>query len=710
MSVTFSIRKKLVLVFTFVILTLILLVIGIVGLQVRDSNMDQFYKNTLSNAKLVENGINLFFESKKNMLKMLAEHPDVINADESLHSHINYTKKVELVDIEKSETEQNIVDLFKRIYSAFPEYVEIFMGTKWGGFTTSFEGEMDAGFDPRKREWYISASKAGGNTIITNAYHSTVGDHVVCLSRGIYSKKNEHIGNISIEITLKSLTEMISKSTHGRSGYFMLVQKDGTILADPRHSEFNFKKMEETGVDAYKDLNKIDSGTLNIKMDGRDWITETFSIQEPDWKLIAFMQKDEVFEEFNEILKSMIIIGLILWVIFLIVSSIFGLRIVKPIKQIIITLKKVAEDDFTARLPIIGRDEFTQLSVHFNNTLDKIGSSIRLINENTEIMNNIGIELANDMSETSSAVQQISTNIESINQQTITQSAGVTQSAATIEEVLHNLSQLDSGIEMQASGVAESSGAVEQMTANITSVTKMLEKNNEFIKTVYDQTRIGKKGARTANEVVTEIAAKSAALLEASEIIQNIASQTNLLAMNAAIEAAHAGESGKGFAVVADEIRKLAEESNMQGKQIADVIKESIEIIDNLTVAGAGAEKTFIEVYELVNKISQQEELILEAMKEQEKGSLEVLRAVRNISDGAEEIKKGSTEMLQGGKLAADEMIKLDEHTRSISNSINEMTSGSLQINQSIQEINQLTFKNKQSIENLANEVKKFKV
>jgi len=180
--------------------------------------------------------------------------------------------------------------------------------------------------------------------------------------------------------------------------------------------------------------------------------------------------------------------------------------------------------------------------------------------------------------------------------------------------------------------------------------------------------------------------------------------------MNAAIEAAHAGDTGKGFAVVADEIRKLAEESNAQGKQIGAVLKESAEIIKKLISTGHGAEQTFEEVYKLAHTLSDQEDVIINSMKEQSTGSREILTAITDIKSVTETVKSGSEEMLGGSEEVVQEMKKLDNLTRIISGSMNEMASGSVQINEAIQEVNELTQKNKQSIEALAVEVKKFKV
>ena len=180
--------------------------------------------------------------------------------------------------------------------------------------------------------------------------------------------------------------------------------------------------------------------------------------------------------------------------------------------------------------------------------------------------------------------------------------------------------------------------------------------------------------------------------------------------MNAAIEAAHAGEAGKGFAVVADEIRKLAEQSNTQGKQIGVVIQESTEIIGRLTEAGMQAEKTFVDVYESVHRISDKEDSIIETIVEQKADSRRVLDAITQINNVTDEVKAGAAEMLVGGRQIGSEMQKLSDITRETTDSMNEIASGAEQISNAVEEVNEITQKNKASIENLAREVAKFKV
>ena len=325
-------------------------------------------------------------------------------------------------------------------------------------------------------------------------------------------------------------------------------------------------------------------------------------------------------------------------------------------------------------------------------------------------MEDIGNELASNMTETASAIHQISANIDGVKQQALTQAASVSETAATIEEIIRTIKQLNGSIENQAANVAESSSAIEQMVGNIASITQTLGKTDDVIKTLASATADGKDTITGANSVTQKITEESGGLLEASSVIQHIASQTNLLAMNAAIEAAHAGEAGKGFAVVADEIRKLAEESSSQGKAITSTLKLLSGEIEALSSSSKTAEEKFNAIFTLSEQVKTMSQNLMDAMREQENGSKEVLSAIRDINMVTSQVNDGSAEMLRGGENVAKEMQKLDALTRIITDSMNEMAAGALQISNAIQEVNDISQKNKASIQNLVEEVGKFKV
>ena len=384
----------------------------------------------------------------------------------------------------------------------------------------------------------------------------------------------------------------------------------------------------------------------------------------------------------------------------------------KPLQFTSDALRNIAqgEGDLTVRLPVHGKDEIAELSEYFNQTIAKIGSAIKNVDANSNVMQSIGDELSSSMTETASAINEISSNIDGVKQQALTQAASVTQTSSTVEEIIRTIENLNGSIEIQSDSVAQSSAAVEEMVSNIASITNSLEKSDNMVKALAAATSEGKSTLLTSNTVTQKIADESGGLIEASSVIQNIASQTNLLAMNAAIEAAHAGEAGKGFAVVADEIRKLAEESSAQGKTITDTLKKLSDDINSLSESSKVVEEKFNAIFQLSENVRGMSAELTAAMREQENGSREVLAAIKNISSVTVEVKSGSEEMLVGGKGVADEMRKLDQLTAVIKDSMNEMAAGVQQINRAVQEVNSLARKNKDSIEGLAEEVGKFKV
>ena len=394
-------------------------------------------------------------------------------------------------------------------------------------------------------------------------------------------------------------------------------------------------------------------------------------------------------------------------IIFLMAGS-----IAKPIIQVSAMLKDISqgEGDLTKRISINTKDEIEDLAHYFNLTIEKIRGLIVIIKQQSISLFDIGTELSSNMTETAAAMNQISANIQSIKGQVVNQSSSVTETNSTMEQITTNIEKLNGHIEDQTSHISQSSTAIEQMIANINSVAQTIVRNLERVKQLANASEIGRNGLQEVSTDIQGIAKESEGLLEITAVMENIASQTNLLSMNAAIEAAHAGESGKGFAVVADEIRKLAESSGEQSKTIAVVLKKIKDSIDKIMKSTDEVLNRFEAIDNGVKSVSGQEEQVKDAMEEQGTGSKEILKVLAHLNEITQYVRSGSAEMLVGSKKIIKESRNLGRVTSEVSNAINEMSSGAEQVNQSVNRVSNLSVDNKQHIDTLVNEISKFRV
>jgi len=443
------------------------------------------------------------------------------------------------------------------------------------------------------------------------------------------------------------------------------------------------------------------------------FVMEPFTIGDSgvSWMIMIGTMDSYVLKEVRQITKFAIILMVVAILASAAIIYFVLSRTTKPIINVAEVLKIVAEGDLTQEIKITSKDEIGELAKDFDFMVDKMRNLMGAIKYKINALTNTGHELSTNMDKTSESVDQISANFEEMKSKMSKQEESAEQADKAVRTIKNNIDNLNKLIENQSESINTSSSAVEEMTANIHSVTNTLIENSKNVAELTEASENGKTGLQGVAEKIHEIAKDSEGLLEINAVMDNIASQTNLLSMNAAIEAAHAGEAGKGFAVVADEIRKLAESSSGQSKTTASMLKKIKASIDSITVSSNEVLSRFAVIDTKVKTVSIHEENIRNAMEEQEVGGKQILDSMSRLKEISVSVKKGAGEMLDSGNQLTQQTNEFIKISNESVNGMNDIVNGAMrEIKSAVTLVDEMSAENSRNFEELKEESKKFKI